>query len=243
MASGRTTAKQPPRLKRRRISDSSSHKCSLKTSVLPDVGTPKIVESGNKIRYIWHNREVRVVTFVPQSVSKDARIMAYLKRYGDDEYEDYIDIKDPDADRDRFVVVEGTDEFVEIKYVYPKSEGYCTLAVASVIHALVSESNRLGVYYTSGKVYALTANPCRAFNCYYRAFAANHYDFVRAEYKGSSEATTVTDFMKLVNDDLNYLQSQEDMDEVSFDFTMYFASTDQRLKSTFKDSTQLQLRY
>lgn len=233
MASGRTTAKQPPGSKKRKMDDSSDHKCSLKTSVLPEVGTPKILESGNVIKYIWHNREVRVVTFVPQRVSEDARIMAYLKRYGDDDYEDYIN--NPDGDR---VVVEGTDEFVEIKYVYPMSEGYCTMAVASVIHALVSESNRLGVYYTYGNVFVSTSNPCRAFNCYSRAFAANGYNFVRAKHFGIEANTNVSKV-----DELMTLIDSEKKEGKDSDFTMYFESTDQRLKSTFNGNSKLALRY
>ena len=55
------------------------------------------------------------------------------------------------------------------------TRGICTKSVAHTIHALVNFANDHGKYAKYGEVEVYSQMPCRAFNCYNRAFRINGF--------------------------------------------------------------------
>merc|ERR1712166_850132 len=172
---------------------------STKDGPLPSIGPPTILTAvKDKVyRYAWPELwpDFRCVITEDASITEDMSgkkkitksmsgksqdsVYGWLREYGD-----FHNETDGNGISERKVIVTSTPSEISIKLVYlGKASGICTLAVASVLYAVLDRINKKGHFPTKGKVYIESTNGCRAFNCYDRAFQINGFSLEPDQYE------------------------------------------------------------
>ena len=159
-------------------------KCSAKDGPLPSIGPPTILTAVDHdvYRYEWPELWPDFRCVITED-RKDS-VYGWLREYGDFFYK-----TGGNGMSERKVIVVSTPQEIEIKLVYlGNASGICTLAVASVLYAVLDRINKKGHFPTRGKVYIESMNGCRAFNCYDRAFQINGFSLEpKNQYKDVQE--------------------------------------------------------
>ena len=158
--------------------------CSAKDGPLPSIGPPTILTAvdDDVYRYEWPELWPDFRCVITED-RKDS-VYGWLREYGDFFYK-----TGGNGMSERKVIVVSTPQEIEIKLVYlGNASGICTLAVASVLYAVLDRINKKGHFPTRGKVYIESMNGCRAFNCYDRAFQINGFSLEpKNQYKDVQE--------------------------------------------------------
>ena len=160
-----------------KLNEDKASKCSAKDGPLPSIGPPTILTAvKDKVyRYewpeLWPDFRCVITEDREPEESKDG-VDGWLREYGV-----FRNETDGNGQSERKVIVTSTPSEISIELVYlGKASGICTLAVASVLYAVLDRINKKGHFPTKGKVYIQSVNGCRAFNCYNRAFRINGFE-------------------------------------------------------------------
>jgi len=160
--------------------------CSAKDGPLPSISPPTILTAvkDDVYRYEWPALWPDFRCVITEDINdEDGGVDGYLR-----EYKKFHNNTDGNGMTERKVIVKSTPLEVSIELVYLGEEsGICTLAVASVLYAVLDRINKKGHFPTRGKVYIESRNGCRAFNCYNRAFQINGFSLRDGEYESFQE--------------------------------------------------------
>lgn len=161
-----------------------ANQCIPKKSTLPTLGTPTITfqkcqgphydwddifisdDEGKEHVYQWSDGRIVYVRNDPYAVFN---LVGRLRSYGTQ----FVENGD---DSQLIVHASRKHSLIEIEMVYlGESSGICTLAVASVMYAVLHQAKRNNWSPIKGKVNIESLNGCGAFNCYNRAFELNGF--------------------------------------------------------------------
>ena len=175
--------------------------------------------------------------------SKDG-VNGWLREYGH-----FRNETDGNGISERTVNVVSTPSEISINLVYlGKASGICTLAVASVLYAVLDRINKKGHFPTKGKVHIQSKNGCRAFNCYNRAFEINGFSLKPKQYKyvrkyaqngnGHGEFRHTLHYYSKRQDKLKYVyQAEKTLEKAKVDVEKAKAKYHQYVKGIKNDSS------
>merc|ERR1712166_1648242 len=182
-----------------KVSKLENKTCSAKDGPLPSIGPPTILTAvkDDVYRYAWPELwpDFRCVITEDASITEDMsgkkKITKSMSEKSKDsvygwlrEYGNFHNETDGNGISNRKVIVVSTPSEISINLVYlGNASGICTLAVASVLYAVLDRINKKGHFPTKGKVYIESTNGCRAFNCYDRAFQINGFSLEPDQYE------------------------------------------------------------